>query len=76
MARPRKNPEVPKEPTNKYGADAGIEIDLYLPNKGKHSFTVQIGQVEGQLVGSQKNPETFETIIREMFKARFGDKVK
>lgn len=72
MGRPRKYPES----QDKYGSDAGIEIDLYLPNKGKHSFTIQIGQVGGQLVGSQKNPETFESIIREMFRGRFGDKLK
>lgn len=71
MGRPRKYPIE-----ESYGTDAGIEIDLYLPNKEKHSFTVRIGQVEGQLIGSQRNPQVFEKIVRDMFKARFGDKAK
>lgn len=78
MGRPRKYPlpETQNKAQAKYGTDAGIEIDLYLPNREKHSFTVTIGQVEGQLVGSQKNPQVFEQIIRDMFMDRFGDKVK
>jgi hypothetical protein len=83
MARPRKYPiEQPDNVVNhvdnvvNYGTDAGIEVSLFLPGKEKHEFVIRIRSIAGELMGSQKNPEVFEMIIRDIVRARFGSKVQ
>jgi len=63
-------PKVEPEIVVNQSQDAIINVSVSMPGKEEKSYQFRLKNARGNLIGSQRNPDTFIQIIEEALKTR------